>query len=374
MTRLAAGLINNFAGPTLGGGEVQLLTLMRALRAEGVDLVLACAANSALAVAAGEIPGVRVAEIDFERGGLVRLIAGVLQGSSIIHGTGFLTNILARRVGHRLDLPVINTVHVMPDAPRLDGRSRFEGVIRALLDRPSRRRVDRFVVVSQVVADALTAQGVKRDRITVVPNGIDVDSFRAAAALPLGIELPDTPRRVGYVGRLERVKGCEHFLEAAAIIAESDPGVRFTVTGSGSIEADLLDLAAASPVADRIDFLGHVADVAPVYRMLDVVCVPSLSEAFGLSAVEALALGVPVVVSAVGGLPEVVQDGVTGCLVPAADPAAMARAVLDLLAEPDRAAEMGAAGARRVDTMFTAAAMVAGYRRVYEDLLTAARR
>ncbi|MHB1016858.1 MAG: glycosyltransferase family 4 protein [Coriobacteriia bacterium] len=371
MTRLSVGFINNFNGPTLGGGEVQLLALMRGLRAGGVDLALACSADSALATAAAEIPGIRVSEIDFERGGLVRQMAHALEGASIIQGTGFFTNILARRVGRSMGLPVINGVHVMPDAPRFDGHSRFEGILRFLLERPSRRRVDRFVVVSQAVADALAGRGVKRQRITVVPNGIDVISFRVAAAQPLGLGLPYAPRRVGYIGRLERVKGCEYFLAAASLIAERDPAVRFVVVGSGSIEAALLDLAAASPVAGRIDFLGHVPEVAPLYPLLDVVCVPSLSEAFGLSAVEALALGVPVVASAVGGLPEVVQDGVTGRLVPPGDPSAIASAVLDILGDPERARAMGTAGADRVEDTFTAEAMILGYLRVYEDVLTA---
>lgn len=371
MASLSIGFINNFAGPTLGGGEVQLLELMRGLHVAGVDLALACAADSALATAATEVPGIRITEVDFERGGLARIIARGFEGSAVIHGTGFLTNIIARRVGHRLGVPVINGVHVMPDAPRLDGRSRLEGVVRAVLDRPSRRRVDRFIVVSEAVADALAARGVKRERIAVVPNGIDVIAFRVAAAQPLGIEIPAATRRVGYIGRLERVKGCEYFLEAAALIAGQDPAVRFVVVGSGSTEAALLDLAATSPVADRIDFLGHIPNVAPVYRSLDVVCVPSLSEAFGLSAVEALTLGVPVVASAVGGLPEVVEDEVTGRLVPPADSPALASAVLDILGDPDRAREMGAAGERRADEAFTAEAMVRGYLRVYDDIVAA---
>lgn len=373
MARLSVGLINNFAGPTLGGGEVQLLALMRGLRDAGVDLALACAAGSALAAAAAEISDVHVTEVDFEQGGLARTISRGLEGSAIIHGTGFFTNIVARRVGHRLGVPVINAVHVMPDAPRLDGRSRFEGIARAVLERPSRRRVARFAAVSQAVADALAGRGYKSERITVVPNGIDVASFRAAAARTPGVDLPAATHRVGYVGRLERVKGCEHFLAAAALIAGSVPGVRFLVAGSGSSEAGLLDLAAASPVADRIDFLGHVPAVASLYPQLDVVCVPSLSEAFGLSAVESLALGVPVVASRVGGLPEMVRDGITGYLVPPGDPEAMARAVIDLLEDPDRARAMGAAGAALVDSTFTAASMVAGYRRLYEDVLAVAR-
>jgi glycosyltransferase involved in cell wall biosynthesis len=372
---LSVGFINTFGGSTLGGGEVQLLALMRGLCEEGVRLRLACAPGSALAAAATEISCVRVTEIDFEASMprvLSRMAARGLKGSDVVHGTGFLTNLVARRVGHILRVPVINGVHVMPDAARLDGRSWLEGIARSALDRSSRSRVDRFVSVSQAVASALIVEGVERDRIAVVPNGIDTAAFRAAAARPLDLRLPPAPRRVGYVGRLERVKGCEHFVEAASLVGARDPGVRFVVAGAGSLEATLLDAAALGTVADRIDFLGHLHDVAPLYPLLDVVCVPSLSEAFGLSAIEALALGVPVVASAVGGLPEVVQHGATGLLVPPAHPQALASAVLELLGDPGQARAMGVAGQRQVGEAFTVEAMVRGYLRVYEDVLGAA--
>lgn len=369
---LSVGFINNFGGSTLGGGEVQLLALMRGLREQGAQLGLACAPESALATAAAEIPGVRITEIDFEASMprvLSRMAARGLEGSHVVHGTGFLTNIVARSAGRILRVPVVNAVHVMPDAARLDGRSRLEGIARSVLDRSSRSRVDRFVAVSQAVASALIGEGVARDRIAVVPNGIDFAAFRAAAVRPLGRQLPPAPRRVGYVGRLERVKGCEHFVEAASLVGERDPEVRFLVAGAGSLEAALLDAAALGTVADRIDFLGHLHDVAPLYPLLNVVCVPSLSEAFGLSAIEALALGVPVVGSAVGGLPEVIHDGATGLLVPPADPQALASAVLELLRNPDRARAMGMAGQREAGETFTIEAMVRGYLKVYDDVL-----
>jgi len=144
--------------------------------------------------------------------------------------------------------------------------------------------------------------------------------------------------------------------------------VRFLIAGTGSLGDELRARAAASPAAGSISFLGHLGDPAQLLSALDVTCVPSLSEASGLTAIESLALGVPVVASRVGGLPDVVVDGRTGLLVPPGDAGAVAAAISELLADPARAQALGRAGREHVEQQFTVERMVDGYRRVYEEL------
>lgn len=370
--RRSVALLNNFAGPSLGGGEIHLLVLLRELPGRGIDPVVVCAAGSVLAGAVAEIGGVQVVPVDFSALSLLRVPSALrsrLRGVDIVQGTGFLTNIVARRLGRRLRAKVLNTVQVVPGAARLDGESVPKRMLRAGLDRFTRGRVDLFVAVSSAVEGGLRAAGVAADRIVIVPNGLDVVALRSAAVLPLPAPLGAGHPRIGFVGRLERVKGIEYFVRAVPGILRGHPEARFVVAGSGSLEAAMKTLAASLGVADHLELLGYVSPVAPVLAALDVVVIPSLSEAAGLTAIEALSLGVAVVATRVGGLPDVIVDGETGLLVPPADPEALAHAVEALLRDPVRGREMAAAGAHRVEESYTVSRMVDGYLDVYTRLV-----
>jgi len=368
---LAVAFINNYPGPSLGGGEVQLLALLRGLLAAGVRPCVVCAAGSALERETRDLEGVDVIPVDFTLRclpSLITLLSDRLRDGQIIQGTGYLTNLIARLVGSRARMPVVNTVHVVPGAARLDGEAPAVSALRMALDRLTRRYVTRFVAVSQAVGAGLVADKVAASRITVIPNGVDVAQLRLAALAAPPATLREAGAHVGFVGRLERIKGVEYFLLAAAILAADHPDVRFVVAGKGSREGELRALAADLGIAGRIEFLGHVDSVQSLLAVLDVVVVPSLSEALGLTAIEALALGVPVVASRVGGLPEVVVDGVTGLLVDPADEAALARAIALILDDPPLARSLAEAGARRVEERFPVERMVDGYLRLYREL------
>jgi glycosyltransferase involved in cell wall biosynthesis len=369
---IPVAFINNFSGPSLGGGEVQLLALLRGLLAAGAKPSVVCAAGSALERELQALAGVKVFPVDFAFRSLRSLVLGVatrLQGVQVVQGTGYLTNLIARQVGARAGLAIVNLVQVVPGAARFDGESRTISAARELLDRFSRARVGRFVAVSNAVGAALVARGVPASRIEVIPNGIDIAQIRRAALDAPAFALNKAGARVGFVGRLERIKGCEFFVRAAARLATYHPDVRFVVAGAGSREPELWRLAVDLGVADRIQFLGYIESVPPLLAALDVVVIPSLSEASSLISAEALALGVPVVASNVGGLPDIVVDGETGLLAAPGDTAGIARAVERLLADPSWAASLASAGRQRVDERFTAERMVEGYLRMYSSMI-----
>jgi len=367
----AVAFVNNFAGPSLGGGEVQLLGLLKGLSAAGMQTTVVCAAGSALEREARVLPLVRVVPATFSPAALSRLFATVreeLRGVRVAQGTGFLTNLVVRVAGWRIGTPIVDTVHVVPGAARLDGESPAVSLVRAALDRVTRRRVSRFVAVSQAVRSGLTADGVDPAMITVIPNGIDLEALRRQAHAGPAVELPEALARVGCVGRLERVKGVEYFLRAAGLLAADSPDVRFIVAGTGSDEPRLRSLATSLGLAGMVDFLGYVEPVARLLTSLDVVVIPSLSEASGLTAMEAMALGVPVVASLVGGLPEVVENGETGLLVPPGDEAALARAIARLLDSTELVHRLADAARRCADSSFNASRMVDAYLHLYREL------
>ena len=145
--------------------------------------------------------------------------------------------------------------------------------------------------------------------------------------------------------------------------------MRFVIAGTDPAPASCARSPRSWAWPADVEFVGYVESVAPLLAALDVVVVPSLSEASGLTAMEALALGVPVVASRVGGLPEVVADGSTGLLVPPGDAAAIAGAVTRLLDDPVLARSLAAAGTRRVEERFALDQMVEGYLRLYRELV-----
>lgn len=370
--RLSVALINNFRGPSLGGGEVQLLALVRGLIALDIDVTVVCVSGSGLERGTRELAGVTVIPVDFARWFLPAFASGIadqVRSARIVQGTGFLTNLVARRVGSRTGASVINTAHVMPGAARLDGASTVSCIARFVLDRASRRRVDRYIAVSDAVARALVTDAVDPGKIVVIPNGVDVARLRTAAQGPLPPAIPEGIR-VGFIGRLRPVKGCAVFLHAAALMSEQRPDISFVIAGIGTRAVELKALTRELGLESRTRFLGYIDPVAPVLSALDVVVVPSLSEAFGLTAIEALALHVPVVASRVGGLAEVIVDGQTGLLVAPGDAQAIAESVFRLLDDRELGRRLTAAGARLVEERYTAARMIDGYLGVYEGLVS----
>ena len=207
---LAVAFINNFPGPSLGGGEVQLLALLRGLSAADVRPCVVCAAGSALERETRDLESVDVIPVDFTLRclpSLITLLSDRLRGGQIIQGTGYLTNLIARLVGSRARMPVVNTVHVVPGAARLDGEAPAVSALRMTLDRLTRRYVTRFVAVSQAVGAGLVADKVAASRITVIPNGVDLAQLRRAALATPPATLREAGAHVGFVGRLERIKG-----------------------------------------------------------------------------------------------------------------------------------------------------------------------
>jgi len=363
--------VNNFPGPGLGGGELLVMHLVRGCVAAGWQTSVLCPPDTALAARAIGA-GATVTAMSMRPGSVRSIVSEIRREAmslDIVVGTGYFTNLLTRLAATGMRVRVVNLVQVDPTASLADGGSRGGLLVRNAADMTTRGRTDAYIAVSGAIGRALLGSGVAPGRVHVVHNGIDAEAIRAAAREPLSTSLPagEGPL-VGCVARLERVKGVADFIDAAELVAREIPSVRFVVAGDGS-EAESLAARRDPALAERLEFLGHVDPIEPLVEALDVMVLPSLSEALGLVLLEAGALGVPVVATAVGGIPEVVEDGVTGILVPPGQPPALSRAVTQLLRDPARARAMGAAGRARVERDFTLERTVTGHLAVYEGLL-----
>ncbi|MGP0064403.1 MAG: glycosyltransferase [Isosphaeraceae bacterium] len=221
------------------------------------------------------------------------------------------------------------------------------------------RLVDRFVCVSEEVATLSREQGIAGSGLHTILNGIDLNRF--------GFNGPDPAGPVVTVARLSPEKDVANLVRATATAARGVPELRVEIAGCGPCLADLQRLVAGLGLGDRIAFLGEARDVLAVLARARMFVLPSRSEGIPLTVLEAMACGLPVVATRVGGLPEVVDDGVTGLLVPPADPAALAEAMVAIWDDPDRRDRMGRDGRRRAEERFDVRRMVAQYEALYGE-------
>lgn len=215
--------------------------------------------------------------------------------------------------------------------------------------------VHAVIATSRAVAAAVPGSA------TVVYPGVDVVDRLAPPSLG--------PPTIGAIGRLEPIKGLDFLLEAAAVLRSRRPDLRIELAGSGTCEPRLRSLAAQLGIADAVSFLGWRDDIGALHRRWEVFAQPSIHEGLGLSALEAMAAGRPVVASAAGGLPELVKDGRTGFLVPVGAVDALIDRLGRLLEDEELRTRMGDAGRERARDRFSVTEMAAKIARIYDRVL-----
>ncbi len=284
---------------------------------------------------------------------LCRLVSLVRrQGFDLVHAHGQDAAIMSSAARRFAPFRLLVTRHVLEEpGGGLRQRVRARLALRAL------RRADAPVAVSRAVADRLGAlSSIRAERIRVIRNGIPLERFdlarlrdrRAGLRESMGIGPQDLLVLVPSV--LRPGKGHDVLLQAAPHVLERFPAARLVFAGSGEMEESLRARAAGLGAAAL--FLGHRTDVPELMAAADLVVLPSLAEALPTVALEAAAAGTAIVASRVGGVPEVVEDRVTGVLVPPGDPHALAGGVMALLADGEIRAAMGWAARRRAVAEF----------------------
>lgn len=281
----------------------------------------------------------------------------------LVHSHYWLSGWVARRAVHRWGVPWVHSFHTLARIKAAAGLP--EDPVRAEVEAVLAQKVDRLVAGStQEAQDLIRLYGTEPDHVCVVPLGVDTEGFAARSTWHVRERLGLRNRRVVlYVGRLERLKGADTLIESVAELHRRDGfGDVHTLvvgadSGDGARQSDhpggergrLEDLATALGLGGRITFLGAVphAELADLYAIADVCVVPSRAETFGLVALEAQASATPVVASAVGGLLDIVEDGVTGYLVAGRDPADYADRLARILADTPLRLRMGDAARER---------------------------
>lgn len=349
------------------GGTMQAFYLLREMTRRGYQTALVCAEGGPLhQMAVAE--GIAVYPIRFAGDVDVRLLfklARIIRAfrPDLIHihsrkGADTFGALAARLVS---DAKVIISRRVDdPLKPSLFNRLRFGPLC------------DHIVAVSKGIVAELVKGGVDAGKVSQVYSAIEAADYQVAAD-PLAVKaefgIPAQARVVAVISQLIKRKGHRFLFAAAPQILAAHPETVFFILGEGELHDELVQLAKELGIAERVVFAGYRNDVGRLLTMVDVLVHPATMEGFANVAMQAMAAAVPVVSSAVGGMPESVRDGISGILVPPGEPGAIAAEVNRLLGDAALSAQLGTQGQQIVEREFTIQAMVEGNLGVYRRLL-----
>ena len=352
------------AGRNLYGGAQQVAYLIPGLAARGIENVLVCPAGAAIAAQLQRYCSVIETpfggDLDI---GFIHRLAGIIraQQPDLVHlhsrrGADTLGALAARIAA----VPCVVSRRVDNPEPRWLVPVKY-------------RLYDHVITISEGIADVLRHCGVDDRMITCVRSAVDADGFAQPADKPWFHETFDLAKdavTIGVVAQLIPRKGHRYLLAAMPALLERFPNLTVLFLGQGPQHEALT--VAARPYGDRLRLVGFRDDLPRVLPNFNLLVHPAEREGLGVSLIQAAASGLPIVASRVGGIPEVVRDGVNGLLVPPGDVAELTEKISELLADPERSQQMGAAGRRLVRDEFSVSAMAAGNAAVYRQVLSRA--
>jgi glycosyltransferase involved in cell wall biosynthesis len=341
------------------GGEVHVFLLSKELIALGEEVTLVCRSGSEIEkrFRAEDIPVVNLPLKGAADLKSARLLARYCRehNETIVHahlGRDYWTALLAKVFNP--DIKVVLTRHILVPLKK------------TIFHRWIYKKVDKIIAVSKAVAATLTQFPVAK--VTVIYNGIDLDKFTAAKPGKLRAELglDNTTKIVGMVGHVSSHKGHDTFLKSIPAIQEKCPDAKFVVVGDDFRDGEYI--SQLKKLNDDVSFLGPRTNIPEIMKDIDVLVVASLIEAFGLVTVEAMAAGVPVVATDIGGTSEIVTNGETGILFSPNNAAELATAVITLLTNQQLAQHFINKGQAKVNAMFSLKQMAAKTLEIYRSI------
>lgn len=280
----------------------------------------------------------------------------------VVHPHGYKADLYAYAAALQDRVALLATSHNWP-SKRLDMRAY------AALDRLVLRRFDGVVAVSDPVHATLRRWGVRCDKLVTISNGVDVERFHnAAPTLRKEMAVADGAL-VGFVGRLVPDKGGALLLRAAQQVLAIRPNVRFVLVGEGPSRSEWQEVAVELGIAKNVVFTGTRNDMPGIYASLDMLALPSLVESMPMCMLEAMAASKPVIATQVGAIPRLIVPDRTGLLLKPGDIAGLARAIFQLVDNPNLARELGENAFTEVRQNYSAQGMAKAYVRQYQGIM-----
>ena len=360
-----------WAIPTMrvGGSEIQLLHLMKGLIGE-FEMTLICTRSEGALIGDARRAGAYVRVLDASSGWDFRMqgrLEHIFRSHTphIMHSylSGF--DLFANRAARKAGIPIILSSR-RELATWQQGRHRF-------MQRLANKYTDCIVANSQAVAEyAARQEGEALSRFRVIPNGIEPEHFIATIPreqITSRFRLPPHTLNIGMVANFSPVKDHRMFLDMASLILKERQDVHFLLVGTGALVDQMRGIILKRKQEKYFTRVGTVGEVSDLLHVTDVSVLTSKMEGFPNALIESMSAYKPCVAAKVGGIPEMISDGVTGCLVETRTPEAYARQVLDLLADPDRRARLGQAAGAWVREQLPMARMIDAHRTLYHELL-----
>lgn len=351
------------------GAEAVILNLGRCLDASGHHSVLGVFANSA----GGDVQLHREAlahnleshllpcsgQLDRRMLAHLRALVRDLH-IDVVHAHGYKADVYAFLALRRAGIPLVSTCHTWLDT---DLKVRTYGI----LDRLVLRRFAAIAVVSEALRTTLLHAGFSPAKLHLIPNGIDVTPFQQAVAQAEKTARPESPFRIGLIGRLSHEKGIDLFLQVAAVVLRQYPEAQFLIAGDGPERAHLEALASDLGLSHTVRFLGRSDTMPQLLASLDLVVSASRQEGLPIAILEAMASARPIVATTVGEIPTVLDNGRAGMLVAPENSKALAEAILTLLGDPHLRHTFAEQAKHRVTTHFSANQMTNHYLDMYAN-------
>lgn len=367
---------------TVGGAESLIVPFARGLDRKRFDLQVCCLST----ITGNPIEqrlreeGVTVTNLNARRLRDVRAFRALKQlvrddAIDLVHAHLTYSAIWSAFLSRQTAVPAVASLHVAPSAMRAVQTSRRQIVMTSLRDRLMRFAVNRWSSMVIMVSDALrqtylAGGGINAAKMRVVHNGIEVERFRrnrAAARdqLVRELDLPADAPIVVTVSVLRPGKGIDVLLEAARSVADA----QFVIIGDGPKREEWSEAARRAGIAERVRWAGYRRDVDAILAGCDLFAHPSVDDAFPTVLLEAMAAGLPIVASRVGGIPEIVEPDVTGLLVPPNDSHALTTSIVALLSDEPRLMRMSEAARDIAGRRFSTAAWIERLTVVYDEVL-----
>jgi glycosyltransferase involved in cell wall biosynthesis len=362
--------------PSLGGGQTVLLALAENLDRDRFNVSVCARSGGPLEDEVRKL-GLAFHPAEFRKNpsaGFGRELAGILASEKIdiLHTHGGVAGLFGRRAAFAARIPVV--VHTLHGIHYLHYRNPVLRLAYIGLERFLSRKTSAVVCVSEAdLARARKFRLAPEDRLRLIRNGVALfEKYEGAARVrvldELCVRLKFRTPVIGTVARLHRQKGVVHFIRAAEIVVRANPSATFVVVGGGPLEKEIRGEVARRGLGDRVILAGERADALDLMSVFDLFVLPSLWEGLPLVLIEAAGMGKPIIATDIDGSREVIRDGETGLLVPPADPAALAGAILRLQEDGDLARRLAANAKNKIPPAFALKKMVAGTEKLYLDL------
>ncbi|KUG04981.1 glycosyltransferase [hydrocarbon metagenome] len=330
-------ILHFIGGGELGGAEELLLTLMKLLDKDQYEAHLICLCQGPFAELARQY-GFQATVIPmrhkFDLSTIKPIRQYLLENQiDLVHTHGVRANLVARTAAKKEGLPVVTTFH---SVLRYDYDSVYKALLAKYLTIATNKYTDRFIAISRAIKKEILEMGVPDNKIEVIHNGLDTSKYgepRDPRETRKKLGLDPDKYTVAMIARLHPVKGHQYFLQAAREVIDDGIDAQFLIIGEGIYRDKIKLWIKELALEEAVVMPGYYSPIEDIYGLCDVLCVPSLMEGLGMVVLEAMYFNVPVVASNIGGIQEIIEDGINGMLVQPCDSKGLADAVISVLTD-----------------------------------------